>query len=332
MKRYQKTLVIGLSLGLVFLSIWAYFFDFNKLWINVHKLDISFLILSILAYISAYFVRSFRWNRLLSPLRKFSLKQTYLWSLSGNFINYLIPIRAGEAARAIMIKKSTNTPISLVLPSIFIDKFFDTIGIFIILVMIPLLDIAMVPILQWLVIVLLAVFVIGILILFSAIVAEEKLIIFLKRVFFFVSEKYQTKVYSMIEMFVEGTALFKNHHKIFIEVILLTIIGIVLDGLYFYLMFKAFGFDSIPLMMIFFGYTLLNLSYILPQPPGQIGSNELLMSLIFVTGMGMNYADAGSLIAVAHLLTGVVVTVLGILALSMIGVRIVDLIDRSKNE
>ncbi|MBO8087806.1 MAG: flippase-like domain-containing protein, partial [Marichromatium sp.] len=120
--------------------------------------------------------------------------------------------------------------------------------------------------------------------------------------------------------------------KIFIEVIFLTVIGIVLDGLYFYLMFKAFGFTSINVAMIFIGYTLLNLSYILPQPPGQMGSNELLMSLIFVTGMGMNYADAGSLIAVAHLLTGAVVASLGIISLSVVGVRIIDLIDRSNNE
>ncbi len=332
MKRYQKSLVFGILFGLVFLSIWAYFFDFDKFWENIQNLKIYFVILSMLSYVMAYFIRSVRWNRLLNPLRVFSLKQTYLWSLSGNFINYLIPIRAGEAAKAIMIKKSTNTPISLVLPSIFIDKFFDTIGIFIVLVMIPILDIAMVPILQWLVIVLLIIFVLGILVLLSAIIAEKKLIILLKKVFFFVPEKYQDKVYSMIEMFVEGTALFKHHHKIFLEVVILTIIGIVLDGLYFYLMFKAFGFTSINIAMIFFGYTLLNLSYILPQPPGQLGSNEILMSLIFVTGMGMNYGDAGSLIAVAHLLTGIVVTVLGILSLSMIGVKIVDLIDRSKNE
>ena len=332
MRNYQKSLFIGILIGIIFLSIWGYFFDFSILWDNVQKLNAAYLGLSIFSYILAYFIRSVRWNRLLLPLKKVTLRQTYLWSLCGNFINYLIPIRAGEAARAILIKKGTNTPISLVLPSIFIDKFFDTIGIFIILIMIPLIDIEIVPILQWLVIVLLFVFIVGIAILISAIIAEKRLKIILKKVFFFVPDKYQTKLNSMIDMFVSGTALFKNHHKILFEVIFLTIIGIVLDGLYFYLMFKAFGFSSVNIPMIFFGYTLLNLSYILPQPPGQIGSNELLMSLIFVSGMGMNYADAGSLITVAHLLTGFVVTVLGVLSLSVIGVRIVDLIDRSNNE
>jgi len=332
MKKYQKTLVIGILVGIIFLSIWAYFFDFRELIKNVKNLNFFYLGLSIVSYISAYFIRSVRWNKLLNPLRKFSLRQTYLWSLSGNFINYLIPIRAGEAARALLIKKATSTPVSLVLPSIFIDKFFDTAGIFLILIMIPLLKIEMVPVLQWLVIIILIIFLIGVITLISAIVAEKKLVLILQKVFFFVSDKYQAKVYSMIEMFVEGTALFKNHHKIFVQVIFLTFLGIVLDGLYFFLMFKAFGFDSINIAMIFFGYTLLNLSYILPQPPGQVGSNELLMSLIFVSGIGMAYTDAGSLIAVAHLLTGLVVSVLGILSLSVVGVRIIDLIDRSNNE
>ncbi len=332
MHKYQKSIIIGIVIGLVFFSIWAYFFDFSQLIHNLKNLNLAFLFISILTYISAYFVRSVRWNRLLKPIKSFKIRDTYLWALSGNFINYLIPIRAGEAARAIIIKKRANMPISLVLPSIFIDKFFDTVGIFIILAMIPFLDIEMVPILQWLVTILLTIFTIGILILITAIVAEEKLVRVLKRVFFFIPDKYQDKVFSMIELFVEGTALFKNHNKTFIEVIILTIVGIMLDGLYFYLMFKAFGFETMNVAMIFFGYTLLNLAYILPQPPGQLGSNELLMSIIFVSGMGMNYADAGSLIAVAHLLTGILVSLLGILSLSVIGIRIIDLIDRRKNE
>lgn len=321
-----------MGIGLTLLIIWAYFFDFSRLIHNVKQVNLGYLSLSLLSYISAYFVRSIRWNRLLSPLGQFSIKDTYLWSLCGNFINYLIPIRAGEAARAIIIKKRTKTPISLVLPSIFIDKFFDTVGIFIILAMIPFLDIEIVPILQWLVLVLVSVFIIGIIILITAIIAQDKLVAFLKKCFFFIPQKYQDKVYSMIEFFVEGTGLFKNHYEIVLQVTILTLIGILLDGLYFYLMFKAFGFEHLNIAMIFFGYTLLNLSYILPQPPGQIGSNELLMSVIFVSGMGMNYGDAGSLIAVAHLLTGIVVTTFGIGALSIVGIRIIDLIDRSKNE
>lgn len=332
MTGHKKSIIIGFLFGLILLGIWASFFDFSQLWVNVKNLRLHYLGLSLLSYLAAYFIRSVRWNRLLKPLRSFTLKQTYLWSLVGNFINYLIPIRAGEAVRAILIKKSTNTPISLVLPSIFIDKFFDTIGIFVILIMIPLLDIELVPTMQWLVYILLAIFIIGVLVLIGAIIAEKKLIAILKRIFFFIPDKYQNKAYSIIEMFVEGTALFKNHHRIFGEVVILTLVGIVLDGLYFYLMFKAFGFSSINIALIFFGYTLLNLSYILPQPPGQIGSNELLMTLIFVSGLGMNYADAGSLMAVAHLLTGFVVTGLGVLALSMIGVKMLDLINRSKNE
>lgn len=332
MTGHKRSIIIGFLFGLLLLGIWAYFFDFSQLWVHINNLKLQFLALSLLSYISAYFVRSVRWNRLLRPLRKFTIKETYLWSLVGNFINYLIPIRAGEAVRAILIKKNTNTPISLVLPSIFIDKFFDTIGIFIIIIMIPLLKIELVPTMQWLVIILLAIFFIGILVLIGAIIAEKKLIAALKRIFFFIPDRYQNKAFMMIEMFVEGTALFKNQQRIFIEVVFLTFIGIVLDGLYFYLMFKAFGFSSLNIALIFFGYTLLNLSYILPQPPGQIGSNELLMTLIFVSGMGMNYADAGSLMAVAHLLTGIIVTGLGVLSLSMIGVKMLDLIKRSKNE
>ncbi|OQY39243.1 MAG: hypothetical protein B6226_02215 [Candidatus Cloacimonetes bacterium 4572_65] len=262
MKRVKGTLFLSVIVGLVLISVWAYFFDFQDLKEHLKNINVVYLGVSLLAYIGAYFIRSVRWKFLLEPIGHYSVKQTYLWSLTSNFINYLIPIRAGEAAKALMLKKSSGVPISRSLPSIFIDKFFDTIGIFLILSMLPFLNIMIVPALEWMIIILLLIFVVGI-------------------------------------------------------------------GLYFYLMFKAFGFDGVSFIFVFFGYTLLNLSYILPQPPAQLGSNEWLMTLIFVSGMGMNYGEAGSLMAVAHVLTGMIVITMGLMSLSIIGVKVVDLINRS---
>ncbi len=332
MNKIRKTLIIGLSIGLLMLSAWLYFFDFNALKDNLMNLNVGYVLLSLLSYVLAYFVRSLRWNQLLIPTKKVKVKETYLWSLAGNFVNYLIPIRAGELAKAIIAKRNSNIAIASSLPSIFIDKFFDTIGIFIILIMIPFLHIQVVPALNWLITVLLIVFTLGILILIGAIVAEDKLIKLLHKCFYFIPEKYQNKVFDFIELFVKGTAIFKEHSGILIKVIFFTALGIILDGIYFYLMFKAFGFINVSLSFIFFGYTLLNLSYILPQPPAQLGSNEWLMTLIFVTGMGMNLGEASSLMAFAHIATGIIVSLLGILAMSMIGVKVVDLIKRSSNE
>ena len=38
---------------------------------------------------------------------------------------------------------------------------------------------------------------------------------------------------------------------------------------------------SVPVLVVVYGYTLFNLSFILPSPPGQVGSNELIGLLIF---------------------------------------------------
>ena len=329
MKRVKGTLFLSVIVGLVLISVWAYFFDFQDLKEHLKNINVVYLGVSLLAYIGAYFIRSVRWKFLLEPIGHYSVKQTYLWSLTSNFINYLIPIRAGEAAKALMLKKSSGVPISRSLPSIFIDKFFDTIGIFLILSMLPFLNIMIVPALEWMIIILLLIFVAGIVILVGSVIAQEKIVSWIHKFFFFTPQKYQEKLFGFIEMFVEGTAIFKKRGGLLFRVVLFTIFGIVLDGLYFYLMFKAFGFDGVSFIFVFFGYTLLNLSYILPQPPAQLGSNEWLMTLIFVSGMGMNYGEAGSLMAVAHVLTGMIVITMGLMSLSIIGVKVVDLINRS---
>lgn len=320
----KRSLLLGLLIGVGLILIWGYYFDFENLVNNIKELNYFYLIFSLAFYIMAYFVRSYRWNRLLKTIKKFSVWQTYIWSLAGNFVNYLIPIRAGEVAKAVIVKKTTNTSISLILPSIFIDKFFDTVGIFVILLMMPFLDIEIVPVLQWLIGMLIFVFIIGMFVLLYAVIAEEKLKTMLKKFFSFIPNKIEDKVFSVIELFVEGTAMFKHNGRTIFEVIGLTVVGVLLDGLYFYFMFRAFGFADVSLVLIFFGYTLLNLSYILPQPPAQLGSNEWLMSIIFVSGIGMLQAQANSLILVAHILTGIIVTVMGIMSLSMVGMKIVE--------
>jgi hypothetical protein len=70
----------------------------------------------------------------------------------------------------------------------------------------------------------------------------------------------------------------------------------------------------------------MNLSYILPTAPGQVGTNEVIWSLIFVVGLGLISDKTASVVAFGHLLTGLIIVIIGLLSLSLIKFNLRSLI------
>jgi len=91
-----------------------------------------------------------------------------------------------------------------------------------------------------------------------------------------------------------------------------------MDGTYFYLLFRAFGI-LYPFAITLFGYTLINLSYAIPQPPAQLGSNEWMMIIIFSIGFGLTKSTASAIMAFGHILTAGLMSLWGIIAFAVLG-------------
>ena len=70
------------------------------------------------------------------------------------------------------------------------------------------------------------------------------------------------------------------------------------------------------LLVVLYGYTLFNLSFILPSPPGQVGSNELIGLLIFSGVFRVNRAGVGAMFLFSHPWTGLLMTCSGMACLS----------------
>jgi glycosyltransferase 2 family protein len=275
----------------------------------------------------AYFIRSFRWNLLLRKQIKLTAKESWFVSSAGNWINYLIPIRAGEIIKALLIKRIKNLSAVSVLPSVFIDKFFDTIGIFFIQIMIPVMQVNVSHALQILIILLIVMFAIVFGILILAATRKRTITAILQVIFAWLPDKTRQKINNLIELFINGLNIFEHHHTIILYAVLLTALGLVFDGMYFYLLFRAFH-QNLSFMIVLFGYTLINLSYILPQPPAQLGSNEWMMIIIFSLGFGFDKNIASSIMVFAHIFATLIITGLGIIGFSYAGVRSVKQIER----
>lgn len=91
----------------------------------------------------------------------------------------------------------------------------------------------------------------------------------------------------------------------------------LLYSLQLYVMFKAFAFD-IPLSVALIGTMLFNLSFMLPAPPGYMGSYEVFWSVVFA-GLGFSFAEALPIGLTTHLLSAVFITVMGCLFMIWFG-------------
>ncbi len=321
----SKTLrtILSLALGIVFLAVWFHVIDISIFLSYLKKVDIRLAGLSALVYLVSYFLRAMRWNTILSTIKKVPPVPVFGYYMASNFLNYLIPIRAGELTKCLFLKKKYDMKVSQTFPTVFIDKIFDSMAIFMVLALIPFLPINLNRSLWMLIYLILAIVAFGIGIMVAATIAHEKTTRFIMKLLFFVPKKYNEKMQDMSSLFVEGIGLFRHHLKLLPEIAVLTVLPVVTESLFILLLYWAFGVN-VSFWVILFGYTLIYLSYVLPHPPAQIGSHELLMVLIFSIGFGLDRNLVSAVMAFGHIMTGLLIVIIGTTVLSFTGMSLFE--------
>ena len=321
---------LGLVLGILLIFFWLKTVQPAQLWSQIKQVSAAPLAAALLVYLLAYFVRSIRWHLLMDSSAKPSALRVWSYSLVGNMINYLIPIRAGELAKAWLLKTKENLPLGSSLSIIFVDKTFDTIGIFLALALLPFLALKLNLAMYILMGALSLVFVISVSLLFFAVKKRQKMTGLMQKLLSWLPQGLQIKMDRFIEHFVAGMDIFgAASHKLPLA-LGLTILGVILDGSYFWLIFLAFGLKQ-AFSIVLFGYTLINLSYALPQPPAQLGSNQWMMIIIFSAGFGLTKESASAVMALAHVLTAALIILGGSLALVFTGGQIIKKVITGEN-
>ncbi len=253
--------------------------------------------------------------------------KAYLTVMGGHFTNYLIPLRAGELMKCMFIKKMTGVRMSQSMPSVFLDKLYDTTGIVLVLLLLPFVKINLSVYLNYLLIIIIVLIIVALSLLIAVMLNKGMVVSLFNRLFSFLPKTWRVKLDEVFCYFVDGVALFRQHKKMIIPALLISLLVILSDSLFFLSMFWAFD-KQVAYFYVLFGYTLIYLSFIVPHPPAQIGSNELLMVLIFSIGFGMNRDLVSAIMVFAHLLTGFIIVTLGLIAYSFAGVNILNIINR----
>ncbi|HNX03128.1 MAG TPA: lysylphosphatidylglycerol synthase transmembrane domain-containing protein [Candidatus Cloacimonas sp.] len=317
-RKNRNSIIIGLIIGILLLAAWLYYTPLAEIKSQIAKVNYNWVVIASIAYLSAYFLRSLRWRLLIPAPANPNIFKTWLYAMAGNLLNYLIPIRAGDFTRAWFIKKDYHLPYLKALPSVFVDKVFDTIAILFIIIVLPFIAVELSSPMLILLCLLTLIFIVAFAILLVSVWKKDLVVKIIAAIFSWLPKKAKARINPAIEMFISELNLFEHHPFKLILAFFLTAGGVLLDGLYFYLLFRAFGI-LYPFALVLFGYTLINLSYAIPQPPAQLGSNEWMMIIIFSMGFGLTKTTASAIMAFGHILTAGLMSLWGIIALAVLG-------------
>jgi len=129
MKRNAKRWFIGL--GLIISAVFLYLafreIDYRELWQTLKEIRFFWLIPGLIFYFIGVLVRTWRWQYLLKPLEKVSIKTLFPIINIGYMGNNVFPLRMGEVLRSVVIKRRKDVSISGSLATIIVERIFDAV-------------------------------------------------------------------------------------------------------------------------------------------------------------------------------------------------------------
>ncbi len=325
--RNKYNWLVGIFWGVIFLIAWLRIVDWQKFTAYFHNFDLNHVLFYSGFYVLAYFLRSIRWRLILAPIYRMKPVESFFLFMSGMLVNYLIPVRAGEFVKSIILKKKHGVRISASLPSVFIDKITDLFPILIIMIMIPLIAVKLNLTLKIVITLLFFIFLAFIAFLFFAVNHRTRATKILHVLLKVIPQKFRNQLAVFFKNFVSGMAIMQGRTFHYFCIYFLTILAVLSEAIYIYAVFRAFG-SSISYPQILFGYTLMNLTYILPTPPAQIGSNQFMWVIIFGFALGVDKNLTSAAVTFSHLLTSIWIFGLGTISLLALNITPKELVTR----
>ena len=317
---------LGLLIGLGLLFLVSRFIDFQQtfLLLQTHLATpqgIGLALLAGIAYLAGHSIRGVRWKLFLNPVGRIStLKAIQLYQVA-IFLNFLLPIRAGEAAKSLALKRIANIPISRSLPTVAMDKSLDLVPALVIMALVPFLGIGM-DLQLWLVLGLVSAVLLG-LIIFIVLAAWKRplAIALLQKCLGLLPHPIGVRIEGFATGFVDALLAGASRPVIFLPALCLTGLAVLCDGLFAMLAFWTVGF-SISFGTALFGYAVYNMFYILPTPPGQIGSNEAVGLLVFSGLLHLPGNNVTAMYVFSHPWAALIMTAAGMACLAALGLTI----------
>jgi uncharacterized protein (TIRG00374 family) len=320
--------VLGLIIGIGMLFLISRFVDIPTT-VAVLKQHLTttqgviYALLATASFIAAFSIRGARWRMFLSRICNISTFKSIQIFWVAVFLNFLLPVQGGELGKCLILKRIKRVPVSQSLPTVAMDKSLDLMPALFIMAVVPFIPDMHMSSPLWIILLLVSSILIGIIATVALMAwnrtATTKLIHFVLHV---LPKGFGGKIESFVLGFVDSLLAGASNPKTFIPAILLTCLAITCDGLFAWFAFLAVGVTNMNFATAIFGYTTYNMFCILPTPPGQVGSNELVGVLVFSELLHFPETNVLAMFVLSHPLAALIMTTMCLLCLSSLGISI----------
>jgi uncharacterized protein (TIRG00374 family) len=312
---------VGLCAGAILIVTFLRLVDVSAVYHRLAHLSIGSALACGIAFLGAYVVRAMRWRCLLRPCEVSVGRAVGIYQVA-TFLNWMLPIRAGELAKSLLLRRSNGIQISRSLATVSMDKAMDLLPAVGILLLLPFVRLHMSRPLWLLLMSALAVVAVAVVILALAAWRRERALALLIRLLSaLLPRRARQRVEPFLVQFVDTLLALVRQPRLLLTACAYTAVAVSFDALFCLLAFRAVGV-AVALPVVLYGYTFYNLAFILPTPPGQIGSNELVGLLIFSGLFGVNRSGVGAMFLFSHPWTAILMTASGLACLSAMGLSV----------
>lgn len=320
--------VLGLLIGIIMLFLISRFVNISTTISTLRQhltttRGITFALLAAASFIAAFSIRGARWRLFLSRICDISVFKSIQIFWVAVFLNFLLPVQGGELGKSLILKRIKRVPISQSLPTVAMDKSLDLMPALFIMAAVPFIPGIHMSATLWAILGLVGGILLGI-IFTVALMAWNRAAAtkFIRMMLQILPKGIGAKIEGFALGFVDSLLEGASSPKTFIPAILLTCLAITCDGLFAWFAFQTIGVNNMSFGTAIFGYTTYNMFCILPTPPGQVGSNELVGVLVFGNLLGYSKPQVLAMYLLSHPLAGLIMTTMCLICLSGLGISI----------
>jgi uncharacterized protein (TIRG00374 family) len=308
--------VLGIALSVALLTWVLWDTDLGEVWRILSGSDALLWTLCAVTATAIFPLRARRWQALLAPLAG-RLPLMPLWKATaiGMMVNNVLPMRAGEFARAFAISRERrDVRFPAAFASLAVDRVFDGVMVIVLMLIATLHPrfpaastvfgftaggLAMSG----------GLFLLAVLAgLYALVLFPAAFLTLATRVVGIAGPRVAVRVRGLLESFAGGLGVLRSP-SLAVEVLWWTLLHWLVNGVAFYLGFLALGIDA-PFAAALFVQGLIGLSVALPSSPGFFGVFEVA-AVAGLTLYGVSEAEAISWALGFHILSFIPITVIG---------------------
>src|ERR1700681_4467908 len=311
-------LALQTAIGLVLLWLWFRTVSLPEVLSHARVHNWPVVVLMVLLALFTSVVRARRWLLLLRPLAPVGMVRAFAMNAAGGLLNYVLPIRSGDAARAWWLWRRHRVPAGSALATIVIDKACDLAAVAFVLAMLEV--VALTGAISTprgllgaaaLAVALLAA------VLGTAVLGPRLARSWVARRL--LAAPFASAIAGQAFAFRAGARGLWTPALAW-RLAGLTVLALVIDAFNFTLLFAAVGV-SVPTLKAMAAYPALLLSFAIPAGPGYLGNLEVAGSLVLHGGLGLPTAVAAGAIVLYHAITAGNALFFGLVSFLLVGGR-----------